>query len=166
MHVNIVYALSYASAMGFLVVWRFSQYFTIQARQHIYSFYSKWALYSVVHPRQNGTTDVTIMASCIILVFVVANVIGAVLGVQSRADLSTRLARMCVTNIIVLFFGGRSNFLVDRIFRLSSTEYYLLHRWIGRITLVEGLTHGTLCMIKTKARTQVIEISVRTTIYI
>jgi hypothetical protein len=161
MHVIVIYALSYASAIGLLMAWRLSQFITIHAREHIFSFYSKWLLYTVVYPRFNGSTDVTMMAGSIIVLFVVANVVGSVLGVQSRSDLTARLARMCVTNLVVLYIGGRSNFLVDKIFRLSNSEYYLLHRWIGRITIVEGLTHGTLCVIKTKAVTRVVDLAVR-----
>ena len=160
MLITVIYALSYASAVGFLLVWRLSQFITTQAREHIFSTCAKWLLYTVILPRVNGSSDVTIMAGSIIVLFVVANVVGCVLRVQSQSELSTRLARMCVTNLVVLFLGGRSNLLVDKIFHLSNTEYHLLHRWVGRITVIEGLTHATLCMIKTKAAARIVDLSV------
>ena len=160
MLVTVVYALSYASAMGLLLVWRLSQFLTSQAREHIFSTFAKWLLFSVVLPRMNGSTDITIMAGSIIILFIIANVVGCALLVQSQSELSARLARMCITNLVVLFLGGRSNLIVDKIFRLSNTEYHLLHRWVGRVAVVEGLTHATLSIIKIRAATSVLDMSV------
>jgi hypothetical protein len=160
MQVTVIYAISYASAIGLLVIWRLSQCLTVRAREHIVSFLSKWLLYTVIYPRLNGSSDVTIMAGSTVVLFIVANIVGSVIGVHSRLELSVRLSRMCVTNLLVLYLGGRSNFLVDKIFRLSTTEYHLLHRWIGRITLIEGLIHGTLCIIDTGATTKVVHLTV------
>jgi hypothetical protein len=162
MHFTVIYAISFASAIGFLLAWKLSQLLTIHARAHILSLYSKWFLYTIIHPRFNGSSDITIMAGSIIILFVVANIVVCRLGVQSLSDLSARLARVCGTNLVALYFGGRSNLVAGRIFRISDTEYHLLHRWIGRITIIEGLTHGTLCVIKTKAATRVADLSVST----
>jgi hypothetical protein len=160
MLVTVIYALSYASAVVLLLLWRLSQFLTTQARERIFSAVAKWLLFSVVLPRMNGSSDVTIMAGSVIILFIVANIVACVLRVQSQLDLSMRLARMCITNLVVLSLGGRSHFLVDRIFRLSNSEYHLLHRWVGRVTVIEGLAHATLCIIKTKATTRTIDISV------
>ncbi|KAF2849416.1 hypothetical protein T440DRAFT_508606 [Plenodomus tracheiphilus IPT5] len=159
MLITVVYALSYASAMGLLLVWRLSQFLTTQAREHIFSTFAKWLLFTVVLPRMNGSSDITTMAGSIIILFIVANVVGCVLLVQSQSELSTRLARMCVTNLVVLFLGGRSNLLVDKIFRLSNAEYHLLHRWVGRVAVIEGLAHATISITKTRVATPALDIS-------
>lgn len=160
MLVTVVYAVSYASAMGLLLVWKLSQLLTTQAREHIFSTFAKFLVFSVVLPRMNGSTDITVLTGFLIVLFVVANVVGSAIFVQSQSELSTRLARMCITNLVVLFLGGRSNPLVDRIFRLSNAEYHLLHHWIGRIAVVEGMTHATLVIIKRRLATSALDISV------
>jgi hypothetical protein len=76
----------------------------------------------------NRSLDVTIIAGSVIILFIVANIVACVLRVQSQLDLLMRLARMCITNLVVLSLSSRSYFLVDCIFRLSNSEYYLLHR--------------------------------------
>lgn len=160
MQVTVIYAISYASAVCFLVAWRLSQCLTIQARQHIFSTCSKWLLYTVVHPRLTGSSDVTILAGSIIIMFIIANIVGCVIGIHNTSDLSSRLARMAVTNLAILYLGGSPNVLVDKGVRISNNEYYLLHRWIGRVTLVEGLVHGTFCLMKTKAATKGTDLAV------
>jgi hypothetical protein len=157
---TVVYALSYVSAVALLLAWRLSQFLTTQAREHLFSTGTKWFFYTIICPRMKSSSDVTLMAGSIIMMFVVANVVGSALGVKSQSDLSIRLARLCITNIVVLYFGGRSNIVVDKVFRLSVTDYHLLHRWIGRITIIEGITHGTLCIIKTKATTRTLDLAV------
>jgi hypothetical protein len=160
MQVILVYALAYVSAMGFLLMWRLSQFLTTQARQHIFSIFSKWILYTVVFLRMNGSSDVTVMACFLILLFITANIVGTFLGIQSQPELSLRLARMCLTNTAILFLSGRSNLLVDKVFRISITEYHLLHRWIGRITVIEGLTHGTLSILQARTTLGAVHLSV------
>jgi hypothetical protein len=160
MQVTIIYAISYASAVFFLVAWRLSQCLTIQARQHIFSTCSKWLLYTVMHPRLTGSSDVTIMAGSIIIMFIVANIVGCVISIHNTSDLSSRLARMAVTNLVILYLGGSSTLLADKGIRISNDEHHLLHRWIGRVTVVEGLAHGTFCLIKTKAATRATDLAV------
>ncbi|KAF1363095.1 hypothetical protein EJ07DRAFT_152612 [Lizonia empirigonia] len=46
--------------------------------------------------------------------------------------------------MVFLYLGGRTNVLVDKFFRLSHTEYWLLHRWLGRLAAAEGIIHGAL----------------------
>ncbi|KAF1840098.1 uncharacterized protein K460DRAFT_296976 [Cucurbitaria berberidis CBS 394.84] len=151
MQVTIIYVISYASALGLLLLWRLCQFLTAQAREHVFSKVSRWVVHTVILPRFNGSSDVTILVGLIIALLFVANIIGSVLSIRNRAEASLRLARLCATNLVFLYLGGRSNIMLDRIFRLSHTEQNVLHRWIGRVTIAEGLIHGTLGIIELKA---------------
>jgi hypothetical protein len=72
------------------------------------------------------------------------NIAGSIVAIRNRTELSIRLARLFAINLTVLFVGGRSSFVIDRVLRWPMAEYYLFHRWVGRISLIEALVHGVL----------------------
>jgi hypothetical protein len=144
MQATLVYALAIASVVGFVFVSRLAQLLTFQARERLFSVFSKWALYTLVWRRPNGSSDMSVLAAAAGLLFLIGNVLGCVLAVRGRADLSLRLARLCAMNLVILFLGGRTSFVLDKIFRLSMTQYYTVHRWVGRISITEGILHGIL----------------------
>jgi hypothetical protein len=161
MQVIIVYVIAYGSAIGLLLGWRLSQYLTTQARERVFSTFTKWAVYSVVTRRLNGSSDVTIVAGFVILLLIVANVVGSAVFIRTRAELSLRLAKLSVANSAILYLGGRSNILLDKVFRLSYTKQQLMHRWIGRITVIEGLIHGIFEISQLRSAVNPIDLSVR-----
>lgn len=160
-----VYGLAYLSVVGLIATWRLSRLLTAQARQHIFSTLSKWLIYTLVFPRLNGTIDITVLAGLIITCVVIGNAVASIIGVHTKAELATRLARLCATNVTMLFLGGRTNFIVDKILRISHADYYLMHRWIGRISVVEGLVHGTLGIVQHRADTTTIDLTVGSDAY-
>jgi hypothetical protein len=134
MQIIVVYVITYRSAIGLLLGWRLSQYLTMQARERIFATFTKWAVYSLVTQRLNGSSDVTVIAGSIILLLFIAKVVGSALSVRTRDELSLRLARLSVTNLVTLYLGGRSNVRLDNVFRLSHTKHQLLHctgTWAG-----------------------------------
>ncbi|KAJ5035240.1 hypothetical protein J3E72DRAFT_176970 [Bipolaris maydis] len=159
MQVPYIYAIAYISVLALVISWRLYQFLTARARDHVFAVLSKWLVYTVVLARANGSSDITVAAGFVVLCTLVGNIVSAVIAIPSQADFSTRLARLCLTNLVVLFFGGRTNFIADRIFRLSHSEYYLVHRWIGRICVLEGLIHGVLSALQRRKPLRAIDIT-------
>jgi hypothetical protein len=160
MEVIIVYAIAYGSAIGLLLGWRLSQFLISQARERIFLTFTKWVVYTVVARRSNGSSDITVIAASIILLLIIANVVGSALAVRTRDELSLRLAKLSVTNLVILYLGGKSNVLLDKVFRLSHTEHQLLHRWVGRITVIEGLIHATIKFLSLRSAISPVDLSV------
>ena len=155
-----VYTTAYVSILGLVIGWRLYRFLTARARDRVFSVLSKWLIYTVFMARVNGSSDITIFAGFVILCMVAGNVAGAVIAVKTQADFSIRLARLCITNIVVLFFGGRTNLFADRVLKLSHNNYYLVHRWIGRICVLEGVIHGMLSALQRRKPLRAIEITV------
>lgn len=160
MQVTLVYAISVASVVGFVLVLRLAQLLTFHARERLFSTFSKWVLYTLVWPRAKGSSDLSVLAAAAITLFLVGNIIGSVLAIRGRAELSLRLARLCTMNMTILFLGGRTSFILDKIFQLSMTEYYSIHRWVGRISIAEGLLHAILNILQSRSTIRSIELSV------
>lgn len=160
MQVILVYAIAYASAIGLLLGWRLSQYLITRARQRIFSTFTKWVVYTVITRRLSGSSDVTVMAGTIIVLLIVANCVGSALLVRTRDELSSRLAKLSITNLVILYLRGRSNILLDKVFRLSYTEHQLLHRWVGRVTVIEGLVHALLKFSQSRSAINLINLLV------
>ena len=160
MQVHYIYAIAYISVLAFVISWRLYRFLMARARDHVFSVLSKWLVYTVILRRVNGSSDITVAMAFAILCMLVGNVVSTVIAVTSQADLSIRLARLCLTNLVVLFFGGRTNFIADKILRLSHNDYYLVHRWIGRICVLEGLIHGVLSALQRRKPLRAIDITV------
>lgn len=160
MQATIVYAISIASVVGFVLVLRLAQLLTFHARERLFSTFSKWVLYTLVWPRAKGSSDVSILAAAAITLFLVGNIIGSVLAIRGRAELSLRLARLCTMNMTILFLGGRTSFILDKMFQLSMIEYYSIHRWVGRISIAEGILHAILNILQFRSTIRNVELSV------
>lgn len=144
MHTILIYTLSYAAVVVFIILWRAYQLLTLKARERLFSIFSKWAFYTIIVPRQKGSSDVSVIAGCLILLMFMGNIAGSIVAIRNRTELSIRLARLFAINLTVLFVGGRSSFIIDKILRWPMAEYYLFHRWVGRISILEALVHGIL----------------------
>jgi hypothetical protein len=161
MQATLVYALTIASLVGLILISRLAQLLTFQARERLFSVLSKWALYTLVWSRPRGSSDVSVLAAVACFFFLVGNIIlGSVVVVQGQAELSLLVARLCMLNLVILFLGGRTSLILDKIFRLSMTEYYLMHRWIGRISIAEGILHGILVIVRRRSPMRYMELSV------
>ncbi len=146
-----IYALSYGAALAVLLCWRLYQSLASRVRERVLLLASKWLVYSLILPRWNGSTNVTVVAAIAITMLFAGNIVGSVLVVHTQNELSIRVARLCVTNLITLYFGGGSSFILDKIFRLPRSDASILHRWVGRLTLIEGCVHGVLGLLQPKS---------------
>lgn len=144
MHATILYAIAYAAAIGLIILWKAWHLIVLRARERLISVLSRWLFYTVILPRVRGSTDATIFSVILVILFGVGNIVGSTLAVHTKAELSMRLARLSILNMIVLFVGGRTNIAIDKVLKWSMTEYSFLHRWVGRVSVVEALIHGLL----------------------
>jgi hypothetical protein len=63
----------------------------------------------------------------LIAVVLVGNILASLLALQEHKSFLLRLAQLSLINIVFLYLGRRTNIAVDKLFRLSYTEYWLLH---------------------------------------
>ena len=161
MQATLIYIIAYACAVVFLLGWRLSQSLTTKVRKRILSVISKWTVITVPIPRVNESSDLTVLSMTLVIVIITGNVVAALVGLQERETSSLRLARLSSINMVFLYMGGRTNIVVDKLFRLSHSEYWLLHRWLGRIAVIEGVVHGGIQYTHSKSQPSVLQISVR-----
>ena len=139
-----IYAIAYGAALAVLFSWRLYQSLASRVRERVFSLASKWLVYSLIMPRWDGSTNITIIAGIAIATLYVGNVVSSVLAVPTRAEFSLRVARLCITNLVTLYLGGGSSFILDKVFQLPRSDTGALHRWVGRLTLIEGCIHGVM----------------------
>ncbi|KAL5401100.1 hypothetical protein PMIN04_013131 [Paraphaeosphaeria minitans] len=144
MHLLSIYALSFASAVIVLFIWTIWRLIDRSTRTAIVLFIRKRLLYALVMRRLRTSSDISVLAGLNLLLFGAANVTACTLWVPNPAEIAKRCGTLFIINVIPLYLGGRTNYIADRIFRLQLNEYALLHRWIGRICVVQGLVHGFL----------------------
>lgn len=146
-----------------MIVWKIWRLLATRVRQRFLTLLSKWLFYTVILPRCRGSSNITVFAVVLIGLFILGNIAVSAVGIQSRTDLAQRLARLALINVIILFLGGRTNLFADKVLRCSFPNYYLLHRWIGRVTLLEVIVHGSLMCLEIR-NIQPLEIAVLSTI--
>ena len=150
MDVIIVYSLSYACSIGLFILWIIYQLLTIKARERLLATFYKWTIYTLVARRHRASSDINILTAIVIAIYMIGNIVVSIIMVRNRAELTARLGTLCIVNLVMLFTGGRVSFIIDKVLRLSMTEYHLYHRWVGRVSLVQGLVHGALKMVEKK----------------
>lgn len=160
MRATFAYTIAYAAAFTFLLCWRLSQSLTTKVRERIFSVISKWIVFTVLIPRPNGSSDVTVFSAALISIVLAGNALASLIALQDHNDFSSRLGRLSSINMVFLYLGGRTNIVVDKSFRLSHTEYWLLHRWLGRIAAAEGIIHGALEFAHSQSFPSALQISV------
>ena len=142
----LIYLIAIGSSAATVAMWRLSRTLGGITGRLVMSFLRKQLIYTLVVRRQNGSSNVTVISAICMLVFVVGNAIASFVGIQTRIQLAERLAALFSINLVPLYLGGRSNFLVDRILGLPLHQIGLSHRWIGRVCATQGITHALLRM--------------------
>ncbi|KAF2741743.1 hypothetical protein M011DRAFT_530343 [Sporormia fimetaria CBS 119925] len=159
MEVITVYILSLASAAGCIILWNLRKLVDQATIRLILSVFRKQFIYTLVSSRGKSTSNINILAAISVLIMAAANVVACVLGVSDWTTLARRCASLFVLNAIPLYAGGRTNLFVDKVLRLSINNYYLFHRWLGRICVLQGLVHGIVSAVRVSNKIGVKEIS-------
>ena len=144
MQIPLIYLISLASTLGVLCVWKAFRLVDPPTRRLIFSFLRKKLLYPLVLQRQKATSNINVFAFLRIILVVAANITACTLKISDRTELAKRCGTLFMINVVPLYLGGRTSLLVDRVLRLPLSEYSLIHRWIGRICVVQGLVHGVI----------------------
>jgi predicted ferric reductase len=142
MQINIIYTIALASLFGLLLLWKLLSLVEISTRQLILSYLRKRFLYTLVYHRRAGTDDINVASTINIIVLVAANMTACIYGLPDRIELARRCGALFLLNATPLLLGGRTSFLIDRIMILKPNQQSLLHRWMGRVCVLQGLIHG------------------------
>lgn len=100
------------------------------------------------------------LAAFTLTTYVVGHAYCAFMGTPSREQLIKRLGKLCLINMTPLFLGGRTSYLVDKGLGVGLSNYYFMHRWVGRVCLIHGLSHRVLRAIDNMSRVGGVEIAV------
>jgi hypothetical protein len=163
MIIPLIYLISLASAAGALLLWRVYRLLDARTRTKVLLFIRKQLLYQLVYRRRNGSDDVSVLSLFNICLLVGANITACALKIQDRGELARRCGRLFLVNMIPLFLGGKRSLLADQILRIHSSEQSLLHRWMGRVCVLQGVIHATISTLAASPTAPQITVSV--TIY-
>ena len=108
------------------------KYATFRFLKHVY--------YPQVHKYLRGSEKTTRFDLALIAVFLVGNMLCTAIRVNNISDLARRSGMLSVINLIPLAPGAHMNLIANSCgVRLDA--YGRIHRWMGRVAIVEGLIH-------------------------
>ncbi|EUC39943.1 hypothetical protein COCMIDRAFT_41639 [Bipolaris oryzae ATCC 44560] len=144
MQTSLVYAVALASAFGLLLIWKALRFLETPARRRLCSFLRKRLIYTTFYRRRIGSDNVSVLTFLKIVIYFAANIAACALDVGNREELANRCGSLFIINLVPLLLGGRTSLLGDRLIRLHPSQSSLIHRWVGRVCIAEGLVHGVL----------------------
>jgi hypothetical protein len=142
MKINLIYLISLAAAFGLLLFWKVYRLLDVVTRRTIIQYARKKLLYTLIYRRRASSDNVNVLSLFNICLILAANVTACGLKINNRAELAKRCGSLFLVNLIPLLLGGQRSFLTDRFLHLQSSEQSLLHRWMGRVCVAQGLVHG------------------------
>jgi hypothetical protein len=80
-----------------------------------------------------------------IIIYLVGNALCLTIGITSRTQLLKRAGMLSTVNLMPLALGAHMNLLINQL-GLGLEAYHRIHRWIARVTIVEGLLHVALAL--------------------
>lgn len=139
------YALCLAAVLVILVLGRLSIFLITLLRAYGLVYLLRHVFYPTLFKRRDGSGSISRLQATLITLYLVANGVSMSIGVHTLKDLQYRAGAVACANLIPLFFGGRMNFWLDSL-GCSLHAYYLMHRWAGRVLVLEGLLHASLAI--------------------
>jgi hypothetical protein len=153
MQINIIYTIALASSFGLLILWKLLSLVEISTRQLILSYLRKRFLYTLVYHRRAGTDDINVASTINIIVLIAANITACIYRLPDRAELAKRCGALFLLNATPLLLGGRMSLLIDKTMILKPNQQSLLHRWMGRVCVLQGLIHGGISAASSSSTT-------------
>jgi hypothetical protein len=92
---------------------------------------------------QRNRMCVTRLELATFIIFIGCNVFVLAYPVPGLREASSRLAAVSAINLTPLFLGGRPSLILE-LSHIPIPVYYLVHHWVGRVALTEGLAHAGL----------------------
>lgn len=102
------------------------------------SFILKHLSYPLMLVRLRGTFTMGRLHDVYLAIYIDANILCSAIGIPSWALFGQRFDHLAMANIIPLCLGGRTN-LIANLCYLPLRKYGLMHRWIGRVRVIEAL---------------------------
>jgi hypothetical protein len=96
-----------------------------------------------------GRQQATRFDFLILLAFVGGNILSMSLFVRTKADFIGRSAMISTINLIPLALGAQMNIVASRC-GIKLSTYSRAHRWLGRVTIIEGLIHAVVAVSSQK----------------
>ena len=103
----------------------------------------KCVFYPRVHKYIRGTTR---YHALLVIALLVGNVLCLTLGTHDRTEILQRTGLLSTVNLVPLALGSHMNSVVSCC-GLGYEAYSAIHRWIGRVAVVEGVIHVILAVV-------------------
>ncbi|KAI9884401.1 MAG: hypothetical protein M1823_003811 [Watsoniomyces obsoletus] len=139
------YGYSLIAVIGCLIVRQTCIFFFAFVRAYGLFYLLKQVFYPVLFKRRNRSDSITRSQAMIILIYLAANGLLLGLHIRTAAELQSRSSKLAMINMVPLFFGGRMNFWIDYL-GITLQAYYLMHHWVGRVVVAQGLIHSGLAI--------------------
>ncbi len=144
MQIILIYAVALGGVITLLLLWRVFLLAGDETRGAVFSFLRKKISYTLIYRRRASSDNISIPSLLNILLFLAANITVCTFKIHDRTELAQRCGALSLINIVPLFLGGQTSFLADLILRLPLGQRSVIHRWLGRICVLQGLVHGVL----------------------
>lgn len=161
MDVGVIYSTSIGALFTLFIGWHLAAA-CFPWRHKAYATLQKVIGQTIIIPRQNGTSDVSVGAGLCIALLVAGNAAACAIRVHTTADLAKRTGRISAINLVPLFLGGRTSLVASRLCGLSLPRHGLLHRWLGRIFVSEAIVHAVSSLAVNGWSFSILHVVVRT----
>lgn len=114
-----------------------------RAVQHVRRYFLSYVYYQQIPRCFRGSKDVAWFDVLLLLTFLAVNALFLSLGVRDIDAFIQRSGLLCSINLLPLFLGGHMNILANYC-GIGMQVYARLHRWLGRVAVLEGLLHAVV----------------------
>ena len=80
----------------------------------------------LVIKRQKGSSNISVLAAILILLYIIVNIIIYTLRISGRAKLAKRCGSLFVINMVLLYLSSRTSLISNKVY-LNLSQYGLLH---------------------------------------
>ena len=136
-----IYAVALGSVFAVFLGWHLAAE-TSRLRHRGVALIRKHVLQTLLFTRQPGAADFSVGAALAVSLMIGGNIAACVVNTSSRSDFGQRTAFVSSINLIPLLFGGRTSFITNYGLGLSLQRHEALHRWLGRIFVIEATVHA------------------------
>ncbi|KIW79846.1 hypothetical protein Z517_06461 [Fonsecaea pedrosoi CBS 271.37] len=107
---------------------------------HVKRQFLKHVYYPQIPKALRGSEKTTRFDLLLTIIFLIGIVCSTTIRVEDTAGLRRRSGVISIINLIPLFGGAHMNFLTNAC-GIRLDVYRRIHRWLGRVAVVEGLVH-------------------------
>lgn len=113
-------------------------------------------LYTLLVKRYNGSQDYTYLSILCIALYLATNTVFLLVNLPSNLPLNEsiieRSGAVFIFNLVPLYIGTSSRVILELGFGLCLRQSLLVHKWIGRVCIINGIIHilSSLAIIKWK----------------